>query len=156
MSPTVVPALLALLAGVQPSGRDPVDEYLTEHPYVRLVASSDLSGCPAAPKEGLQFAPIVRADLTGDKKEDVAFVVVSKRMPHTFGVVALHAADPASREHWVVSPSSKRTRGVGIYSSPWASTCSREAARWQGPRAMNGRSHFTGAPRSIDERPPEE
>lgn len=119
MGPTVVPALLALVAGVHPSGRDPVDEYLTEHPDVRLVASSDLSGCPAAPKEGLQFAPIVRADLTGDKKEDVAFVVVSKRMPHTFGVVALHAADPASREHWVVSPSSKRIRGVGIYSSPW-------------------------------------
>ena len=111
-------AMLAATA-LGASSVDPVKAFLSRHPDMRLVDASDTSVCPEAPKEGLQFAPVVRADLTGDKREDVAFVVVSRKAPRSFGVVALHARDTGSSEHWVVSPSTTPLRGVGLYSSPW-------------------------------------
>lgn len=112
-------AVMAFFVAGSTSATDPVKAYLSQHPEMRLVQASDASGCPEPPKAGLQFSPVVRTDLTGDKREDVAFVVVTRETPPTFGVVALHGHDTVASEHWVVKPSPKRLRGVGIYSTPW-------------------------------------
>jgi hypothetical protein len=85
-------AVLSLWAALSGSGEDPVRSYFAQHRDVRPLDAKDVAGCPEAPKTGLQFSPSIRADLTGDKREDAAFVVVSKTTPPQFGVVGFMKA----------------------------------------------------------------
>ena len=94
---------------------DPVAAMLRRHPELRLPTTADNPGCTTPAPSHFTIGLQARADFRGSGKHDVALLVVSKQPPKRYGVVVLELQRDSAAEYWVVNPSTRSVRGVGVY-----------------------------------------
>ncbi len=140
-------AALALLA--LPSGKvTPEQTFLAQHRELRLAEGGG-AFCPARSDAAVSEAcSIVRRDLNGDGREDVAILVVSKREPRQHGVVVLEpVSNGQPKEHWVLGPAVTPLAGLAVFrglEGTWLIVvgCRREDG---GPFRWNGTAYVSDA-----------
>jgi len=112
LCPVLAVALLLLssIANVPPTV---VEKFLEENPSFRLLQIADVRDL-IEPVGEEQFSPFVQSELTGDRFEDVAAVVVQRGSHLRYGVVAFNGSRSGyGHPQWIMQPQPKRI--VGVY-----------------------------------------